>query len=142
MENVKGYVKFDKLIKPQITPGGLVIASEVSYSMAGYAKGMVLILANLADGHTISAQLRCYLDAALGTGADVTSFTKVLTGTAGVSSFVGCIDFDAMDLTKISALKYFVGVTLTASHAGDWASACLLRVDARDYSPGTSGELS
>jgi len=142
MENLKGYIKFDKLVKPAITPGGLVLTSEASYSMAGYSKGSVLIPANLADGHTLTAQLWCCLDAALGTPSVVTSFSKVLTGTAAMSSFLGCIDFDAMDLTKISSLKYFVYVILTASHAGDWASALLLRAGARDYAPGTSGELA
>jgi len=142
MENLKGYIKFDRLIMPQITVAATPIASEVAYSMAGYAKGMVLILANLQNGQSVVAQLRCYTSAALASGADVTSFTKTLTGAGGVISYVGGIDFDAMDLTGIAATKYFVGVTLTPSHNGDWVAAVLLRGDARDYAPDSSGFLA
>jgi len=140
MENLKGYIKFDRLIMPQATVAATPIASEVSYSMAGFAKGMVIINANLQNGQSVVAQLRCYTDAALASGADVTSFTKTLTGAGGVLSFIGVIDFDAMDLTGIAATKYFVGVTLTPSHTADVVSAVLLRGEARHYQPDSSGE--
>lgn len=122
-KDLKGAV----LISPLDISGATTTNTTVYVSMKGAKRGVVAIMGTLTDTKTLIAQLVNATDAGGTSKANVSGFTKTLTGAAAGAGLqlLGFIDFRVEDL-DIDNAKIFVGVDLTNNQTGDGASAMLL----------------
>jgi len=127
--DISGYHETYQLLAVQDPNAAEVNTLANGYiSMVGHEWGVIVCSATLTDTKTAIFEMTQASDVA-GTGkADVSGFTKTLTGAAGTTRGlypVGQIDFNVNDLTDASETKHFVGVDCTTDQATDLASAVL-----------------
>lgn len=135
MQNAAEDIRVDNLVTPQDVPTATTVNTNTGMyrSMKYYRKGVVVIVAHLANTKTCIAQLTQSTAATATSKADVSGYTCTLTGTTAEPEQVGMIAFDVDALafgsggTYNATQKLFVGVDLTTNNNGDDVAAILIR---------------